>query len=138
MDAGIIVLFAAVLIVGALLFAIITFGKRGGGLDVEKYRSKWLAIEQSVQRDNEASCHMAILNADKLVDQALIDRGFKGQTMGERLKSAKTALPHRDNIWQAHKLRNRIAHEPDVKVSYDLTRRALAQFKQTLKDLGAI
>lgn len=138
MDAGIIVLFAAILIVGALLFAIITFGKRGGGLDVEKYRSKWLAIEQSVARDNEASCHMAILNADKLVDQALIDKGFKGQTMGERLKSAKAALPHRDNIWQAHKLRNRIAHEPDIKVSYDLTRRALAQFKQTLKDLGAI
>lgn len=138
MDAGIIVLFAAILIVGALLFAVITFGKRGGGLDVEKYRSKWLAIEQSVVRDNEASCHMAILNADKLVDQALTDKGFKGQTMGERLKSAKAALPHRDNIWQAHKLRNRIAHEPDIKVSYDLTRRALAQFKQTLKDLGAI
>lgn len=138
MDAGIIVLFAAVLIIGALLFAAITFGKKGSTIDVEKYRSKWLAIEQSVQRDNDASCHMAILNADKLVDQALKDKGFKGQTMGERLKSAKDALPHRDNIWQAHKLRNRIAHETDVKVSYDITRRALAQFKQTLKDLGAI
>ncbi len=138
MDAGIIVLFAAVLIVGVLLFAVITFGKKGSSLDVEKYRTKWLSIEQSVASDNEATCHMAIMNADKLVDQALIDKGFKGQTMGERLKSAKAALPHRDNIWQAHKLRNRIAHEADVKISYDVTRRALAQYKQTLKDLGAI
>lgn len=138
MDAGIIVLFAAILIVGALLFAVITFGKKGSSLDIEKYRTKWLSIEQSVARDNEATCHMAIMNADKLVDQALIDKGFKGQTMGERLKSAKSALPHRDNIWQAHKLRNRIAHEADVRVSYDVTRRALAQYKQTLKDLGAI
>ena len=138
MDAGIIVLFAAVLIIGVLLFAIITLGKRSSALDVEKYRTRWLAIEQSIAKDNTASYQMAILNADKLVDQALKDRGFKGQTMGERLKSAKASLPHRDNIWQAHKLRNQLAHEPDAIVSYDQARRALAQFKQTLKDLGAI
>lgn len=138
MDGTLIVLFAAVLIVGVLLFAVITFGKKGSTLDVEKYRSRWLAIEQSIQRDNAASYHMAIMNADKLVDQALKDKGYGGQTMGERLKSAKASLPHRDNIWSAHKLRNRIAHEADAKVSYDQARRALAQFKQTLKDLGAI
>ncbi len=138
MDAGIIVLFAAVLIIGALLFALITFGKKGSSLDIERYRSKWLAIEQSISRESEVHNRMAIIDADKLVDQALKDKGFKGNTMGDRLKSAKAALPHRDNIWQAHKLRNRVAHEPDVKVSYDVTRRALAQFKQTLKDLGAI
>ncbi len=138
MDGTLIVLFAAILIIGVLLFAVITLGKRGSSLDVEKYRTKWLAIEQSLTRDNAASHHMAILNADKLVDQALKDKGFKGQTMGERLKSAKASLPHRDNIWQAHKLRNQLAHEPDAKVGYDQARRALAQFKQTLKDLGAI
>lgn len=138
MDATLIVLFAAVLIVAALLFALITFGKRGKTLDVERYRTRWLAIEQSIVKDNEASYHMAILNADKLVDQALKDKGFRGQTMGERLKSAKAALPHRDNIWAAHKVRNKIAHEPDAKINYDQARRSLAQFKQTLKDLGAI
>lgn len=138
MDGALIFLFAAILIVGVVLFALITFGKRSSVLNVEKYRTRWLSIEQSVKRDNDASCHIAILNADKLVDQALREKGFKGQTMGERLKSAKNSLPHRDNIWQAHKLRNQIAHEPDVKVNYDQTRRALAQFKQTLKDLGAI
>lgn len=138
MDASIIVLFAAVLIIGALLFALMTFGKRGSSLNVEKYRSSWLAIEQSMTRDNEASYHMAIMNADKLVDQALKDKGFTGLTMGDRLKSAKGSLPHRDNIWAAHKLRNKIAHETDAKVSYDQARRTLAQFKQTLKDLGAI
>ena len=138
MDGTLIVLFAAVLIIGVFLFAVITLGKKGSALDVEKYRSRWLAIEQSIGRDNAASYHMAIMNADKLVDQALKDKGFGGQTMGERLKTAKAALPHRDNIWNAHKLRNRIAHEADAKVSYDQARRALAQYKQTLKDLGAI
>ena len=138
MDPSIIILFAIVIVVGALLFALTTFGKRGGGLDVEKYRVKWLAIEQSVVKGNDASYHMAILNGDKLVDQALRDRGFKGQTMGDRMKSAKNSMPHRNDMWAAHKLRNKIAHEQDVKVGYDQARRALGSFKATLKDLGAI
>lgn len=138
MDGSLIFLFAVVIIVGVLLFAIVTFGKRGGHLDVTKYRSNWMSVEQGLERDNTASYYKAIMDADKLVDQALKEKGFKGQSMGERLKSAKDSLPHRNDIWTAHKLRNQIAHEPNFKIDYMAARRALAQFKQTLKDLGAI
>ncbi len=138
MDASLIILFAAIIVIGALLFALITFSKRGGSLDVERYRVRWLAIEQSVEKGNEASYQLAIMNADKLVDNALKETGYRGQTMGDRLKSARGKLPHRNELWQAHKLRNKIAHETDVRVSYDQTRRALGSFKATLKDLGAI
>lgn len=138
MNAGVIVLFAAVIIVGVLLFAIMTVTKRGGVLDVDKYRVRWLSIEQSLDKGNEASCHMAILNADKLVDQALKDKGVSGNTMGERLKAASNSFSSRNDIWEAHKLRNKIAHEPDFHVGYDRSRRALAGFKRALKDLGAI
>ena len=139
MDSGIILLFATVIVIGVILFALITFGKsRGGALNVEKYRTRWMEIEQSVVRDNEATYHMAILNADKLVDQALKDRGFSGQTMGERLKATRGKLSHREDLWAAHKLRNRIAHEENVRVNYNQLRRSLNAFKHTLKDLGAI
>lgn len=138
MDSSIILLFAIVIVVGAVLFALITLGKKGGSLDVEKYRVKWLEIEQSVVRDNEATFHLAILNADKLVDQALRESGFRGETMGDRLKATRGKLSDREEIWFAHKLRNRIAHESDVKVNYNQARRALGGFKRTLKDLGAI
>lgn len=139
MDGSIILLFAAIIIIATLLFAVITLTKKGTtALDVDKYRSKWLSIEQSLVRDSEATYHMAILNADKLVDQALKERGFKGQTMGDRMKFAKETWSNRNSIWQAHKLRNQIAHEPDVRIGYDQARHALAGFKQALKDLGAI
>ena len=81
---------------------------------------------------------MAILNADKLLDAALKELGYRGQTMGDRMKSAKVAFSNNNSLWSAHKLRNRIAHETDVKIGYTATRRALASFKQGLKDLGAI
>jgi hypothetical protein len=138
MDSSIILLFAIVIVVGAILFAVITFGKRASTLDVDKYRVKWLAIEQSLVRDNAASYHLAILNADKLVDQAMRERGFRGDTMGERLKATRGHLTNRDSIWFAHKLRNRIAHEPDVHISLGQTTKALSGFKRALKDLGAI
>jgi hypothetical protein len=139
MDSAIILLFAIVLVIGVTLFAFVTLGKRGGRvLNVEKYRVRWLEVEQSLVKDNQASYHMAVLNADKLVDQALRDKGFTGQTMGDRLKVAKGQFTRLDALWDAHKLRNRIAHEPDIRVSYDQSRRALAGFKRALKDLGAI
>lgn len=139
MNQTMIFMFAAIIIVGALLFAIIGFNKKGHkNLDVEHYQKKWLAIEQQLKKDEVSSYSLAVLNADKLLDQALKERGMKGETMGDRLKSAKDIFSNRNNVWSAHKLRNKIAHETDVKVTYDAARYALGDFKRALKDIGAI
>lgn len=139
MDTSIIFFFAAILIVAGLLFAVITWTKKGQTqLNVDKYRLKWLKIEQQLKRDEPTSYHLTVLEADKLVDMALRERGAKGDTMGERMKNMKDVWSNRNAIWNAHKLRNQIAHETDAKVTYDAARRALAGFKQGLKDLGAI
>jgi hypothetical protein len=139
MDGTFFGVFAAVLLIGALLLAVMTLTKKGGvKLDVDKYRSKWLAIENQLKRDEVSSFHLCVLNADKLLDQALRERGIKGETMGERMKTIKDTWTNANAVWTAHKLRNQIAHESDVQVSYDDARRALASFKQALKDVGAI
>lgn len=135
----IIFFFAAILIFGGLLFAIIALTRKGPrGLDVEKYRSRWLTIEQQLKRDEVSSYSMCVLNADKLLDQALQEKGVQGATMAERMKRLQAKWTHANNVWTAHKLRNQIAHEPDVRLDYDGARRALSAFKQALKDVGAI
>jgi len=139
MDGTLLAFMIGVLVIGALLIIVITLTKRVPmGLDVEKYRSKWLQIEASLKRDESSSHHLAVLNADKLLDQALREKGVRGDTMGERMKTANTSWRNANAVWGAHKLRNQIAHESDVRVTYDDARRALAGFKQALKDLGAI
>ena len=140
MTDGLMVLFLiGIVLIGAVILFIITNGRKGGrSLDVERYRTSWLQIDRQLVNGQESSYHLAVLNADKLVDQALKQRGYKGTTMGERMKAARDAWSNRDALWTAHKLRNQIAHESDVRVSYDAARRALAAFKQALKDLGAI
>lgn len=136
---GQILLLIAILIVaiiGAVYLALAT--KRQPILDQSKYQAQWLAIEHSVQRDNPSSWQLAIMNADKLLDQALRERRFSGKTMGERMKSAQSAWKNANHVWSAHKIRNQLAHETNAQVSHDTTLRALAAYKQGLKDLGAI
>ena len=111
-------------IVGAVFIAFAS--KRSPKLKVEKFRARWLAIENSLDKESAPSWQLAILNADK------------GETMGERMKAAGKVWSNANHIWGAHKIRNHIAHEADVKINYDIARRALAAYKQALKDLGAI
>lgn len=136
--AGIFILVAVLLaaIVGVVYLMVTS--KHGSQLNVQRYQTKWLQIENSVTRDNAASWQLAIMNADKLLDQALRERRFKGQTMGERMKSAQKVWKNANHLWGAHKIRNQLAHEVNAKISYEITLRSLSAFKQGLKDLGAI
>lgn len=139
MDSTLVGFLVGVLVVAGLLMFVISFTKRGHKqLDMEKYRCKWMEIEQSLSKNDTSSHVLTILNADKLLDQALRERGVAGETMGERMKTERAVWKNANAVWGAHKLRNQIAHEADVKVSYDDTRRALSAFKQALKDIGAI
>lgn len=131
--------FSAILIFGGLLFVIISLTKSSPRtLDQDKYRSRWLSIETRLKQDDDNTFTVCVIEADKLLDQALRDRGLAGKTMGERMKQYQGKWTNGNGVWAAHKLRNRIAHEADVKVDYTRTKQALVAYKQGLKDLGAI
>ena len=140
MDQAIIFTLSAIVIVGGVLFAIIALlGRKGSkNLDVQKYRTCWMKIEHNLKKTEASSYTVAVFDADKLLDQALKERGFAGSTMGERMKNARTAFSSNNDVWTAHKLRNRIAHESGFQVSYVQVTQSLRQFKQGLKDMGAI
>ncbi len=139
MDSGLLIFLGVVLIIAVVVFAAITknrsFIKR---LDREKYQSDWLKIENKFTREDQDSYQWVVLNADKLLGRALEELGVAGSTMGERMKNYKNHFSNLNGVWQAHKLRNKIAHEVDVELTFEQTRSALSRFKQALKDLGAI
>lgn len=109
----------------------------GPSLNRQKYQRQWLAIENSLQRDNMDSYQIAILNADKLLDRALRDKHYRGETMGERMKSAQKVWRNANYIWGAHKVRNQLAHETEYVLTREVALRSLSAYKQALKDLGA-
>ena len=70
------------LFAGIVLVFVVGKGRSATGLNKEKYHVAWLGIEQQLKRNDDSSFYLTILNGDKLLDQALRERGFKGETMG--------------------------------------------------------
>ena len=139
MDGGVVTFIVSILIVAVFVFvAILLTGKRGYHFNVESYQAKFLGIENKLKPDNPSSFVTAIIEADKLLDKALIEMGVYGKTMGDRLKRAGGHFSNINAVWRAHKLRNSIAHESDLEVTYKQASNAMMIYKQALKDLGAI
>lgn len=134
----IVILFAAVIVIGLTLMVFMGMAKKSSKkLNVAQYKTEWDDIEASVTGDQKTQ-QFAILQADKLLDKALKESGFRGETMAERMTSASRVFSQREAVWTAHKIRNRIAHESNVKINQQWATKALSSFKRGLKDLGAL
>lgn len=139
MDSSAAIFIVAIIAVGVLIFlAILLTGKRNHRFNREDYQTRFLNIENKLQKDNPASFTLVIIQADKLLDRALMEIGITGKTMGDRLKKSNNRFTDLNAVWRAHKLRNALAHDSDFEIKYQQTANALAIYKQALKDLGAI
>jgi hypothetical protein len=140
MDLALIFFLAGIIIVGGLLFALVSRLSKTSSkkIDIEHFRSKCLEIEHQLKRDEPNSYYVSVMNFDKLLDQALKAKSIKGDTMGERMKNSAQLFSDRNGVWTAHKLRNMIAHDSDAHVTYDQACQALRNFRKALKDVGVI
>lgn len=100
------------------------------------YQEHWQELQKFCK--DKATWPLAIIDADKLLDDALKRSKYRGKTMGERLVSAQRALTSNDEVWFSHKLRNRLVHESNVKLTEKIVRDALMGIRTALKDLGAL
>jgi hypothetical protein len=105
-------------------------------MDQSYYQERWAELLARVKTPEGMA--LAVIDADKLLDEALKSHRFRGKTMGERLVAAQKSISDNDAAWYAHKLRNRLVHEPDVRLKKREAQNALAGFRQALKDLGAL
>lgn len=135
-----------VLAVALLVFAIISQGANSqkknnksykASLDKEFVSRKWTNI-QTMSQGNGSHLKDAVSEADKLLDYAMKGSGFKGATMGERLKNHRGRFSDINSVWSAHKLRNALAHEADFDLVPSQAREAVKNFERALKDLGAL
>lgn len=136
---SVVLLIISIIFIGVLVFiAISVTGNKVYEFDKEEYQTDFLSIENSLRKDNEFSFNAAVVEADKLLDKALMEMGLPGKTMGERMKSAQNKFSSNNSVWYAHKIRNQIAHERNFKIDYNKAVHALKAYRQALKDLGAI
>lgn len=80
---------------------------------VEDVRNeRWGVVEKLFISSNESDWRLAIIEADAMLEDMLIHMGFEGESVSERLKQATPQMfPMLNYAWEAHKIRNRIAHD---------------------------
>ena len=101
---------------------------------------KWQRIVSHIGSDKESDWRLAILEADILLDEMVAKMGYGGETLGDRLKkAAKTDFSTIDKEWEAHTVRNRIAHEgADFVISQMESRRVIGLFEEVFKEFHYI
>jgi hypothetical protein len=114
------------------------FLRRRRKLKTGHFTARWQELQKHCA--SRKTWPVAISEADKLLDDALKRKGYKGKTPGERLVAAQRDLSSNDTVWVGHKLCNRMLEEGvDVRTlkKKDVVI-AMAGFRQALRDLGAL
>jgi hypothetical protein len=110
--------------------------RRPGKLKKDEFKDKWSSAQGLCSK--EETWPLAIINADKLLDEALKKLKYRGKTMGERMVAAQHEIGDNDGMWFGHKLRNKLVHEDMKKLKKKDVMTALIGFREALKDLGAL
>lgn len=73
---------------------------------------QWEKVVERVNSTNPSDWKLAILEADSMLDDMVRRMGYRGENLGERLKAVEPSdFSNIQSAWEAHKVRNRIAHE---------------------------
>jgi len=131
----------AIVVVVLLLLLALVFGakflrRRPRKLNTVYFNQRWQ--EAMALCANQNTWPLAIINADKLLDEALRKRNYKGKTMGERLVAAQHEIAENDGVWFGHKLRNKLVHEDFTKLRKKEVLQAMVGFRNALRDVGAL
>ena len=112
--------------------------ERKQGLREEaKGNTRWERVVALASSPEEDNWRLAIMDADSMLEELLDSQGYPGETMGDKLKSGNplqfTTL---DLAWQAHKVRNAVAHlgqayplsERETRATIDFYARVFEEF----------
>ena len=109
----------------------------------ERYRSnpknsRLDDLNKHIISENPNDWKLAIIEADIMLDEILKEKGYVGASLGERLRSINPAqLQSLDDAWQAHKVRNQVAHGgADFVLTHRLAEETIKQYRRVFAELG--
>ncbi len=104
-----------------------------------KYDAKWKEVQEHLSSLRDAEWKFAVIEADNILEDILGQMGFPGDTLGEKMKQIdKNQLASINELWEAHKLRNTIVHDPDYQIRYNDARVAIGQYEKALREMGVL
>jgi len=108
--------------------------------EVKRDHSRWNHVVTLIESPSESDWRQAIIEADIMLDDLLTQLGYNGQTLGEKLKAVN---PERfktlDDAWEAHKVRNEIAHQGSTyRLTDHVAYRTIHKYENVMREHGEI
>jgi hypothetical protein len=112
----------------------------GGPVTARYVNENWERIQSHINSPNPSDWRLAILEADIALDEILNKIGVPGDTIGDKLKNVERSdFTTIDSAWEAHRIRNRIAHEgADFDLNEREARRVIALYEQVFREFHYI
>ena len=112
-----------------LLFLFFPRKKKLSARDQQLFLSHWNRIQ------GEPDLRQQLMQCDILLGKVMAALGIKGN-VGAQLKSSPERFSDLNGIWNAHKIRNKIAHDLHFTLQDRDHSIAMRSYKRALKDLG--
>ncbi len=99
------------------------------------HNKRWANIQSLMHSYNANDWKQAIIEADIVLDEMLERMGYKGKSIGEKLKTIEASdFMTLDQAWEAHKFRNRIAHGSSYVLTRDEAQRVMKMYEDVFSE----
>lgn len=101
---------------------------------------RWEHIRALIAGQTPSEWREAIIEADIMLDDMLTRQGYTGDGVGDKLKQVERSdFNTLQDAWEAHRVRNQIAHEGSAfDLSDTLARRTIAHYESVFREFGGI
>lgn len=108
--------------------------------DIPRTQLRWQRIMDEISSDDQGKWRLAILEADIMLNELLDSLGYKGETMADKMKQIDVSMFNTiDYAWEAHKVRNVIAHEgSDFELTDREARRVIRMYERVFHEFKFI
>jgi len=105
-----------------------------------KENRRWSEIQKHLDSGTPSDWKLAIIESDIILGEALHEAGYAGHSIGDQLKSATaSSFSTLQDAWDAHRIRNRIAHEgADFVLTQLSAKEAVVKYKRVFTEFGVI
>ncbi|MEI8174834.1 MAG: hypothetical protein WCG28_02690 [bacterium] len=109
-------------------------------IDGGSKNERWVRTLSYLFSQHSSDWKLAVIEADTMLESLMTQLGFKGESLGDKLKGAnQDNFRNLSSAWEAHTIRNRIAHEG---TSFDLSqreaKRIIAIYEQIFREFDYI
>ena len=95
----------------------------------------WENVITHINSPNQNDWKQAILECDMILDDILTSMGYRGESIGEKLKRVATGdMKSLASAWEAHKVRNQIAHEVGFTLGHHEAKATVANYRKVFEE----